>query len=329
MPKAITAKKPEIEIRPFETSDYSAVIAIRNEVFHEYPMTAQELQVIDERRAPKYLFQRFVAALDGSIAGYADYDQIPFMYHPQRFDIGCCVMPKTRNQGIGTALYQRLLQALKPFDPLTLRCQAREDFGQTLRFIHKRNFQESMREWESRLDLGTFNFSRYKGHIERVESSGIKLAPLSQIPRSPENDRKLYDLSMLLESDVPQPDPFTPVDYNSFVERCFGHPGYFSEAFYLALDGSQYVGMSGLWKSQANRDIYTGLTGVHRDYRRRGIALALKLKCLAVAKAEGYSLIKTWNASHNRAMLSINEDMGFVKQPAWIRFAKELSPKDF
>jgi mycothiol synthase len=86
--------------------------------------------------------------------------------------------------------------------------------------------------------------------------------------------------------------------------------------------------MSQLWHSQASPDLYNGLTGVLRSHRRRGIALALKLRGIAYAKALGRPTIKTWNESNNRAMLAINEALGFVKQPAWIDFVKVLRPDD-
>ena len=57
-------------------------------------------------------------------------------------------------------------------------------------------------------------------------------------------------------------------------------------------------------------------TGVRREHRRQGIALALKLKTIAWAKRIGYSQIQTWNEANNQGMLGINERLGFVRQPA-------------
>ena len=95
--------------------------------------------------------------------------------------------------------------------------------------------------------------------------------------------------------------------------------------FFVALDGERYVGMSNLWKSQADpSELYTGLTGVSRSHRRRGIALALKLRAIDYARRNGVRRLKTWNESNNRAMLSINEALGFVKQPAWINYVKQI-----
>jgi GNAT superfamily N-acetyltransferase len=73
------------------------------------------------------------------------------------------------------------------------------------------------------------------------------------------------------------------------------------------------------------KDLYQGLTGVRREYRGKGVAMALKLKTIEYAQRHGYAVIKTWNESNNVGMLAINEKLGFVRQPAWVTFAKEFS----
>jgi GNAT superfamily N-acetyltransferase len=91
----------------------------------------------------------------------------------------------------------------------------------------------------------------------------------------------------------------------------------------LAVDGDRFVGTSQLWRAPAADELRTGLTGVRREYRRRGIALALKVHSLAFAKAQAcYKRVLTENESNNRGMLSINERLGFVKKPVWAHYLK-------
>jgi len=319
-----------IKIRPFSPEDYPVVVEIGNRVFPEYPETVEELRYQDEHRDPKCRFKRYVAEKGGQIVAYAQYGQSAAMYHPQKFEIMIFVAPDHQGHGIGSALYEHLLRELKPFDPITIRSFAREDYQKSVRFLEKRGFKEIMRSWESRLDVQSFDFSPYEGRIERVEAQGIKLLPLSELEGDPRRDRKLYELEREILKDVPFPDRYTPVSFEHFVERTFKNPDFLPEAYFIALDGERYVGTSALWKSQAApKELYTGLTGVLRGYRRRGIALALKLKGIAYAQSHGYKTIKTWNETGNEAMLSINERLGFVKQPAWITYAKELKePED-
>ena len=312
-------------MRPFTSKDYPAIVEIENRVYPEYPNTVEETRHWDEARDSKCRLQRYVTEQKGKIVGVGEFSQNPWRYHPQKFDVHIDVDPDYQGRGIGSALYEHLLAELQPLNPVGLRARAREDYERSVRFLKNRGYTEVMRDWESRLDLPEFEFAPYEGHIERVEAQGLRLLTIAELSVDPERDRKLYGLENDIQKDVPSVDRPTPLSFEVYVERMLKNPNLFPQAWYIALDGDRYAGTSALWKSQANpKELYTGLTGVRREYRRRGIALALKLKTIAFAKAHGYRVIKTWNESNNRPMLSINEQLGYVKQPAWITFAKEL-----
>ena len=82
--------------------------------------------------------------------------------------------------------------------------------------------------------------------------------------------------------------------------------------------------MSSLFKSKADDVIETGLTGVLREYRRKGIALAMKVRGIRWCAERGHATIRTANEAGNVGMLSINEVLGFVRQPSWSVFVKHL-----
>jgi GNAT superfamily N-acetyltransferase len=54
------------------------------------------------------------------------------------------------------------------------------------------------------------------------------------------------------------------------------------------------------------------LTVVRRDWRRRGLATALKRRELEWAAANGFREIVTWTQLGNDGMRSVNESLGFV-----------------
>ncbi len=311
-----------LTIRRFAPTDYPALVDVLNAVHPEYPTTETELRFDDDHRDPKCKFERWIAERDGVVVGCGQYGHAAGWFHPRKLWIDLSVHPEQQGRGVGSTLYLRLLESLAPFDPLLLRTGAREDKLHSVQFLLNRGFQEDRRAWESRLNVEAFDPSPYTGVEKQVRAQGIEIKTLRELESDPERDVKLYDLDWLLDQDVPQPEPPTRVSFEFFREHTLDNPNLLPDGYFVAVDGGTYVGVSTLWKSQGTDDLYTGLTGVRREYRRRGIALALKLRAIAYARALGRPVIRTWNESNNRPMLSINERLGFVKQPAWIDFVK-------
>lgn len=318
-----------LTIRPFNGSDadYAAVAAVGNAVAPEYPDSVEEIKHNDAARPAHIVYRRFVAELDGVAVGVASFGQMLGMYHPQKFSVYAGVIPSEQGRGIGRALYATLLQQLAPLDPLSLRTNLREDGLRAMRFLRERGFVEDRRAWESRLDVTSFDPAPFAGQEERVLAQGLRLVTLSElIANDPEHRRKLYELDVEATHDEPMPEPFTPPAQEDYDRYIFDNPDLRPDGFFVALDGERYAGLSSLFGNQAEPStLSVGFTGVGRDYRRRGIALALKLRALNYAKRQGVRTIKTWNDSTNRAMLSINEALGFAKQPAWVNLVKKLS----
>jgi GNAT superfamily N-acetyltransferase len=315
-------------IRPFRADDrdYEAIVAIGNAVFPEYPDTVEEWKFEDSTRPDHVVLERWVAEIDGRPVGWAGFQHMVWMFHPRRFRVSCLVHPAEQGHGIGRALYATILERVEPYEPLSLRSRSREDMVRGMRFLHDHGYVEDMRDWESRLDVPSFDPAPYAGHEAEVIARGVTIYTLRELIASdPDHRQHLYELDVDLAQDVPHPEPPTPISRKLFDQWVFENPNLLADAYFIAVVNGRYAGSSSLWKSQANAgELYTGLTGIRREFRRMGIALALKLRAIAYAQAQGITTIKTWNESNNRPMLSINEMLGFVKQPAWVNFVIHL-----
>ena len=67
-----------------------------------------------------------------------------------------------------------------------------------------------------------------------------------------------------------------------------------------------------------------GLTVVHRDWRRRGLARALKARELEWAAANGYREVVTWTQRGNDGMRAVNERLGYEYRDAAITMSATL-----
>lgn len=312
-------------IREFQSTDYEAFTEIHNAVYSEYSRTVDEICFEDKTRDPKCFFKRFVLERDNKIIAAAFYGQFTWMYHPKKFLFDLYVPPAFQGQGLGRALYDHLYQAVHAHDPIRIITRTREDWNRAVRFLADRQFEETSRAWESRLDVKAFDFSPYQGVWDRLKSEhGIVIKTFQELENDPERNRKGYDLDWAAIQDMPMTEPITRPSFEQYCQERFGNPNFLPDAHFFALHGDDYVGISDIMSSQANDEIITGFTGVLPAYRGKGIAFALKLRAVDYAIKQNKPLIKTWNDSANRSMLGINERLGFVKQPAWIEFKKDL-----
>lgn len=310
----------DFHIRPFTPDDYDGAISVHLSVYPEYPNTANEWRDADARRHPDLFFRRFVAEVDGQIVGLVGGGSEEWALHPGLVSINIRVKPEYEGRGIGTALYNRFLEEAAVLNPTRIASEAREDKPKGIRFLTKRGFVEEMRFWESQLDVDAFDFAPYEGCEERVTSHGIAIKTYAELASDTDRDRKLYEMDVEISMELPSPDPITPASFDRYQTQVLESPHLLPEAVFIALDGDRYVGMTALWSTEAGDYLMTGLTGVRRQYRRRGIALALKLRAIDYARRHGRPQIRTENESNNRPMLAINERLGFEKTPAWITF---------
>ena len=184
-------------IRDFTSDDYPACVRITNTVYPDHVETLEDWEYYDCHREPRMAWRRWVAVADGETVGWAQYEQHPWMFHPRKFYFHAQLLPAHRGQGIGSALFDAVVAALREREALMVRSSARESHPEAIRFLGKRGFMEERRGWESELDLTTFDRSTFAGAIEKVERQGIELITFAELAsRYPDWKRKLHALEV-------------------------------------------------------------------------------------------------------------------------------------
>ena len=308
--------------------DYDALARIHNLVFADFAQSADEFRFDDSKRPERCRHARWIAEQDGEAVGYAQYDQHAYIFDAYKFTIEIGVDPDHLRGGIGTALYNTVIDALQPLRPTSITTWCRDDMPCYLRFLSGRGFTESMRMWVSELDMATYNARPFEKYTRAVLDDGVQIMSRAELVGDPDLNRKLFDLWSEVREDMPLPagevrSEMTFEEWSEYQD----HPSRLDEGYFVAFVDGQLVGTSQLWLSLDEPDLLrTGLTGVRRAYRRRGIAFALKLRALEYAKTQRHiRRVITDNGSTNRPMLAINEALGFVKKPAWIFFSGQWS----
>ncbi len=281
----------------------------------------------DRQRDPKFKTLRWVAIERDEIVGAGYYTQSNWFAHPQKFMIWVGVHPGHQRNGIGTALYETILQGLQPLDPLALRTRVKED-SPTLRFLEKRGFQEVIRDIPSELDVQAFDRSRFTGLEDRFRGIGVEIKTLPGLASDPQRDRKLYDLDWEISLSVPG-DLAAGIGrrgLDKYVEYAITGSSAIPEGFFVAVKGEEYIGLSHILEVEKGVSLYQGLTGVKPEYRRNGIGIAMKVRGIRYAQAHGYTLIMAENDAKNIPMLTMNARLGFVRKPATITFEHQCQP---
>ena len=316
--------------RLFAPGDYEGYQALGHRCYPDYPGTVEEQRHQDEIwDHTKYFKRRIVVEEGGRIVGAGDLNHQQWTFHADKYHLGVMVDPDARRRGLGTAMYEDLLRAARERNAIQLVTGVKESMADGVEFALHRDFKEAKRDWESRLDVNAFDASTFAEAPRRVAAEGITITTLSQeLARDPETIHAVYELDCDCGRDVPSTDPFTPLPFETWRKEVLESPASTPDGWYMAVDRTgRYLGVSNLWRSLEDPTfIWQGLTGVRRDARGKGVAMALKLKTVEYAREHGIREIKTWNDQKNRPMLRINEAMGFVKQPAWIELRKDLAP---
>ncbi len=152
--------------------------------------------------------------------------------------------------------------------------------------------------------------------LERFEAPDPAPPPgVRIVTRVEEPDRLegMYAISREADEDIPGSTGVQP--FEDWKAQEIDKPSKRPELCFLALAGDEVVGYATL--HVFGDECFHGLTATRRDWRRRGVASALKRAEIAAALRAGFRRLLTESEERNEPMRRLNEKLGFVPAPQW------------
>lgn len=333
-----------LKIRHFEPSDneYEEICRVHNLEWPEHPTTVTNYKWGDDNWNKEHLFQRFVADLNGKMIAAGAYMVPYWSFRPGKFQFGwsldpACIDYREEGQNIHQHIYHYIQTELADREPKLFTTSTREDKADRVAFLTGNGFEFQMRYPESELVVDDFDFDSYVGWPAKMHEKGIRITALAELMETDPNWlNKIYELCWELELDVPQPDEPTKEPLEEWTKG-LKSPNFLAEGWFVAVDTNidtssyqnedrrgDYVGVSMLGIDTALPEkMHTWLTGVVRSHRRMGVATAMKVRAIELAKSRGAKIIATDNEENN-PMYELNMQLGFKPKPAWADYQKEL-----
>jgi GNAT superfamily N-acetyltransferase len=240
-----------------------------------------------------------VAEVDGRIVGAGGAGVIFFGGGGENGFLNLQVHPDRRRQGIGSALYDRLSAHLLEVGVKSAASMFDES-PEGIAFATRRGWHEERAEAQSTLDPRT---------VTATPPAGIELVPAAEL-----DPHELHRIDEEATRDMPSLVPIDAIPYDEWLEFVWDSPLFTREGSYGAVIDGRVAAISFLTANQEHGRAFNMFTATGREYRGRGLALAVKLASTRWAAEHGIAQLVTTNDETNEPMLAINRKLGY--QPA-------------
>jgi GNAT superfamily N-acetyltransferase len=292
-----------IEVRPCATrAEEERSLEIYNAV---WPWDAVSMAEVDDFKAAALAHVDLLAHVDGDPVG-SGFAAVRG-HRPTIGFVMLTVLPSRHRHGAGTTLLRTISEWARERDLEALDAFVPAEDPESIAFAEKRGFVELERNGRLVLDVAD-------AEPPRVDPpDGVEITTWAE---RPEVARGIYEVARQAYADVPgrRRDRLEPFEH--WLEHDLLGSGHRPEATFVALAGHEVIGYAKLSFTSAQPGVaFNDMTGVRRDWRRRGVAGALKRAQVSWAKEAGYARMQTANEARNEAIRRLNEQLGYTELP--------------
>ena len=313
-------------LRDFCFEDIPAMVDISNRTWPDDPSTVEEEEYFEKTYPQDNPRLRLVVEnAEGRSIGMGVCLRPFWMRAPGVYFMWIVLNPDWRRRGIGQALLPRFEVYGREQGAQKLWSSCREYQGDSIRFLEKAGFHNFGLRFEAVLDLLNFDEGPFVAAIDRAKQAGFEFTNLvAERAINPDADLLSYELDAETRAEVPWPGGArSEMTYEQYRQRNFDAPDADPSGILIAKYQGRYAGSTSV-HFRKDGMAHTMMTGVRREYRKRGVALALKLLSFRLMKERGYLQTLTNNDTANPPILRLNEKLGYQKRPGDIQWEKIL-----
>lgn len=224
--------------------------------------------------------------------------------------IGLIIEPEHRRQGLGRQVYDMLIDRLRARKARRVLTLVNSQQAAGLQFVARCGFEEIGRTIYSELDAAAADMGAWDDPEQIVTRQNLHFTTLNHFPRRGLAER-LLPIWNRTRPDQPQYWPYVPFSANRLEREILESEVIaWPHSFVIVTGEHRIVGLTLNIHTAENR-LFTFYTGVDPDFRRQKLGLALKLKLIAHAQAQGIAGLAAENEAGNIAMWRINQQLGF------------------
>ena len=200
------------------------------------------------------------------------------------------------------------------------------------KFLEKHGYRLVQTNREYTCDITQLDTTKYQPLINKLESEGIsfydsKKEMKDNPEKFPNHYKKLEELIWTYDQDMPIPNGIRhtrmPFKQAMKLQLEFENNNYGTEI--VAVKKNKYIGSTDIsvyYKSEPHKG-WTGGLGVLKEFRRKGIATAIKIKAIEQLLKKNITEVRTDNEKNN-PMYKINVELGFKPVPFSLDYSLDI-----
>lgn len=308
-----------MNVRPYTPDDASCLETLLRQIWGNDEWTCGYYRFGSDSPpdSPRF-FRTVVSEEGGRPVGFGSAWTNPF--HPHALYVSVNVHPAFRGRGFGT----HLLEALTSLNTRRLPLQGClwETSGDGVRFLKRNGFVEIRRTWNPILHVADVDIDALHRFEDCCTQHGYTIVSLASLAQSIDHEAKMAALLAEVYTRTHCSNPPRRMEIQGWVDLLRSDPPT-QEATFLALQGTQCVGMSAAYREDPDRLAlaWAGVTEEHLQHERE-MVLALTLHQVSYAVGQGVTELQGEFDSTNRWAIMQMSAFPFLPAPCWMTFQR-------